>query len=230
MATASTTVTAATSPQTNDVGSSYASRYNYQCSLRKNSSASFLIDSSSGLNGGAEPDRQSSLTSVHFEYSLSDVYDDAAVIGSELEKIINNYGSDVLKDLMPKVIKVLELLESLTMKKESESDELNEMRVTLSSLEMEKAQRTNEREKFEKELEEIEEKWKQETLKLINMVNKLKEENKRLNDSLDENNSQSLKNDDHFGIFLFVFFFLNRLGNEPKQFLMNRHLFQLKLI
>lgn len=39
-----------------------------------------------------------------------------------------------------------------------------------------------------KELEEIEEKWKQETLKLIGMVNKLKEENKRLNDTINQNN------------------------------------------
>jgi hypothetical protein len=38
-------------------------------------------------------------------------------------------------------------------------------------------------------LEEIEEKWKQETLKLIGMVNKLKDENKRLSDSINQNSS-----------------------------------------
>lgn len=84
------------------------------------------------------------------QYTLADVYDDAAVIGSELEKIIANYGSDVLKDLMPKVINVLELLEHLTIKNEKENDELNELRSKINSLEMEKAQRINEREKFEK--------------------------------------------------------------------------------
>lgn len=46
-----------------------------------------------------------------------------------------------------------------------------------------------------KELEEIEEKWKQETLKLIGMVNKLKDENKRLNESLNQNNLNSVQND-----------------------------------
>ena len=46
-----------------------------------------------------------------------------------------------------------------------------------------------------KELEEIEEKWKQETLKLIGMVNKLKDENKRLNDAFNENNLNSVQND-----------------------------------
>jgi hypothetical protein len=120
------------------------------------------------------------------EYSLTDIYEDAAVIGSELEKIISNYGSEVLKDLMPKVINVLELLENLTIKNERENEELSELRMRCQCLEAEKAQRLNERDKFEKELEEIEEKWKQETLKLISMVNKLKEDNKRLNDSLNE--------------------------------------------
>lgn len=84
------------------------------------------------------------------EYSLADVYDDAAIIGSELEKIISNYGSDVLKDLMPKVINVLELLEGLTIKKEKENDEINELKMRINSLEIEKTTRLNEREKFEK--------------------------------------------------------------------------------
>ena len=84
------------------------------------------------------------------DYTLADVYDDAAIIGSELEKIITNYGSDVLKDLMPKVISVLELLENLTIKNEKENDELNDLRMRINSLEFEKAQRLNEREKYEK--------------------------------------------------------------------------------
>jgi len=128
-------------------------------------------------------------------YTLADVYDDAAVIGSELEKIITNYGSEVLKDLMPKVISVLELLENLTIKNEKENEELVELKMRINSLEYEKAQRNNEREKFEKELEEIEEKWQKESLKLIEMVNKLKDDNKRLNDSLAHNNSFLKQND-----------------------------------
>lgn len=83
-------------------------------------------------------------------YTIADVYEDAAIIGGELEKIISNYGSHVLKDLMPKVIGVLELLEQLTLRKEKETEQLNECRVKISSLEMDKMQRFNEREKFEK--------------------------------------------------------------------------------
>lgn len=136
------------------------------------------------------------------EYTVADVYDDAAVIGSELEKIITNYGSDVLKDLMPKVISVLEILENLTIKNERENEEISELKMRIHSLEYEKAQRNDEREKFEKELEEIEEKWQKESFKLIDMVNKMKDENKRLNESLDQNNS-ILKSSDHLGELIF---------------------------
>ncbi len=131
-------------------------------------------------------------------YTVADVYDDAAILGSELEKIITKYGSEVLKDLMPKVINVLEVLEKLTIKNESENEEISELKMRVHSLEYDKAQRNNEREKFEKELEEIEEKWQKESFKLINMVNKLKEDNKRLSESLDQNNS-ILKSKDHLG-------------------------------
>ncbi len=85
-----------------------------------------------------------------YDYTVADVYDDAAVIGKELEKIITNYGSDILKDLMPKVIHVLELLENLIVKNEKENDELNELRNKVHSLEIEKANRLNEKEKFDK--------------------------------------------------------------------------------
>ena len=105
-----------------------------------------MIDVQAG-NEGRDIDYESS---GRTEYTLADVYDDAAVIGSELEKIITNYGSEVLKDLMPKVISVLELLENLTIKNEKENEELVELKMRINSLEYEKAQRNNEREKFEK--------------------------------------------------------------------------------
>lgn len=155
------------------------------------------------------------------DYTIADVYEDAAVIGSELERIISNYGSHVLKELMPKVIGVLELLEQLTLRKERETEQLHECRLRISSLEMEKMQRFNEREKFEKELEEIEEKWKQETLKLIGMVNKLKEENKRLSDTINKNNLNMKQNDQisKRNNFIFVSILVaGRIKNNKKNF------------
>ena len=68
-----------------------------------------------------------------------------------------------------------------------------------------------------KELEEIEEKWKQETLKLIGMVNKLKDENKRLNESLNQNNLNSVQND-QLSNLKFFFFFEKNLKIKKKFF------------
>lgn len=86
----------------------------------------------------------------NYDYTVADVYDDAAVIGKELEKIITNYGSDVLKDLMPKVVRVLELLENMIIRNEKENDELNELRSKINVLEADKINRLNEKEKFDR--------------------------------------------------------------------------------
>jgi hypothetical protein len=87
---------------------------------------------------------------VDYEYTVADVYDDAAIIGKELEKIMTNYGSDILKDLMPKVVRVLELLENLIIKNERESDEITELKTRINILEVEKITRLNDKDKFER--------------------------------------------------------------------------------
>lgn len=124
-----------------------SSRYN--ANLRKRSTTLALSDATAAAaasTGGLERQWSNNID----DYTLNDVYDDAAVIGSELEKIINNYGSQIIKDLMPKVIRVLELMESLTLRREAETEELNELRARVHSLEAEKTHRINERDKFEK--------------------------------------------------------------------------------
>jgi len=169
--------------------------------LQNSNSKSLLLPmANSTYNSNDETIYHTSDGVAKTNYTVADVYDDAAVIGSELAKIISNYGSDVIKDLMPKWISVLEVLEKLTIKNEKENEEIIELKMRVHSLEYEKAQRNNERVKFEKEVEEIEENWQKESFKLINMVNKLREDNKRLSDSLDQNNS-ILKSNDHLGKF-----------------------------
>ena len=125
----------------------------YPNTFRMSTTSSYLNNSNMLNNNNNNNDKLTSLKPLSNSistYCLADIYEDAAVIGSELEKIISNYGSDVLKDLMPKVINVLELLENLTIKNEEENDELNELKVKVNYLEAEKYQKINEREKFEK--------------------------------------------------------------------------------
>ena len=117
------------------------------------SNNSYMLQTSSNTASLSMSSLQSTAPLTHrqrIDYTLADVYDDAAIIGSELEKIITNYGTDVIKDLMPKVISVLELLEDLTIRNDKENDEINELKMRINGLEAEKTQRINEREKFEK--------------------------------------------------------------------------------
>lgn len=50
----------------------------------------------------------------------------------------------------------------------------------IEKLEAEKQQRTDNRNKFEKEIESVEEQWQSESKELLTLVNRLQEENKRL--------------------------------------------------
>lgn len=83
------------------------------------------------------------------DVTVTDVYDQAAGIGKEFEKLIENYGVDAVTDLMPKVIRALEQLEALASKYEKESGEINELRYAVEKLETEKTERNQERVRFE---------------------------------------------------------------------------------
>ena len=81
--------------------------------------------------------------------TVVDVYDQAAGIGKEFEKLIENYGVEAVTDLMPKVIKTLEQLETLAGRYEKESSEIHALRVTIDKLEVEKAEKAQERLRYE---------------------------------------------------------------------------------
>ena len=72
------------------------------------------------------------------------------------------YGTETIRDLVPKVIRILELLELQAAKNEKETDELLEMKNRVERLELEKSETREIREKFDRELELIEEQWRKE--------------------------------------------------------------------
>ena len=72
------------------------------------------------------------------------------------------YGTETIRDLVPKVIRILELLEEQAAKNEREADELLEMKTRIERLESEKNETRELREKFDHELESIEEQWRKE--------------------------------------------------------------------
>ncbi|KAL1453735.1 hypothetical protein WDU94_010051 [Cyamophila willieti] len=130
-------------------------------------------------------------TNMDDEYSSSltviDVFDIASEIGKEFEKIIDQCGPDAVTSIMPKVIIALEHLECLASKNERENTKLQELGDHIIKLEHEKLERIQDRLRFEKEVEEIEESWKEETKQLVEMVNRLQEENRKLSKQLEDN-------------------------------------------
>lgn len=81
--------------------------------------------------------------------SVTDVYEQAAGIAHEFDKLIHNYGSDSVSELMPRVIRSLEQLENLASRYERDIEEINQLRYKVEKLEAEKAEKAQERAKFD---------------------------------------------------------------------------------
>lgn len=88
--------------------------------------------------------------------SVVDVYDVASQIGAECQKIIDLYGINSVKTLIPRCIQALEMLENLASKNEIESSMVQELKDQINKLEDEKIERAETKKKFEKVSEHIE--------------------------------------------------------------------------
>ncbi|KAG9329480.1 hypothetical protein JZ751_012991 [Albula glossodonta] len=85
------------------------------------------------------------------ELTVMDVYDIAAVVGQEFERIIDQYGCEALARLMPKVVRVLEILEVLV-SRNNISPETEELRLELDRLRVERMDRLEKEKKHQKDL------------------------------------------------------------------------------
>lgn len=83
------------------------------------------------------------------DLTVMDVYDIAAVVGQEFERIIDQYGCEALARLMPKVVRVLEILEVLV-SRNSISPETEELRLELDRLRLERMDRLEKERKHKK--------------------------------------------------------------------------------
>ncbi|XP_018608507.1 RILP-like protein 1 isoform X4 [Scleropages formosus] len=113
------------------------------------------------------------------ELTVMDVYDIAAVVGQEFERIMDQYGCEVLSRLMPKVVRVLEILEVLV-SRNSMSPETEELRLELDRLRLERMDRLEKEKKHQKELELVEDVWRVEAQDLLSQIAQLQAENKSL--------------------------------------------------
>lgn len=84
------------------------------------------------------------------DVSVVDVYDLASEIGAECEKLIDIFGPNSVKTLIPKCISALEMLEFLANKNENESSMVQELKDRITRLEEEKLAGNLRKKNFEK--------------------------------------------------------------------------------
>uniref|UniRef100_A0A3Q2DUH6 RILP-like protein 1 n=1 Tax=Cyprinodon variegatus TaxID=28743 RepID=A0A3Q2DUH6_CYPVA len=113
------------------------------------------------------------------DLTVMDVYDIAAVVGQEFERIIDQYGCEALSRLMPKVVRVLEILEVMV-SRSSMSPDIDELRLELDRLRLERIDRLEKEKKHRQELERVEDVWRGEAQDLLSQIAQLQEENKNL--------------------------------------------------
>ncbi|XP_054469077.1 RILP-like protein 1 isoform X4 [Anoplopoma fimbria] len=113
------------------------------------------------------------------DLTVMDVYDIAAVVGQEFERIIDQHGCEALSRLMPSVVRVLEILEVMV-SRGGVGHETDELRLELDRLRLERLDRTEKEQKHRQELELVEDVWRGEAQDLLTQIAQLQEENKSL--------------------------------------------------
>ncbi|CAB3403271.1 unnamed protein product [Caenorhabditis bovis] len=116
--------------------------------------------------------------------TVVDVYDLAASIGNDFEKLIDCYGNECVRGIMPKVISALETLESLAATNDRENEEIARLSKAVERLELEKHQRHQQHLKFEEELDQVERTYRKDIDDLQEMVKTLMNENKNLSTTM----------------------------------------------
>uniref|UniRef100_A0A146S4Y0 RILP-like protein 1 n=1 Tax=Fundulus heteroclitus TaxID=8078 RepID=A0A146S4Y0_FUNHE len=113
------------------------------------------------------------------ELTVMDVYDIAAALGQEFERVIDRFGCECLVGVVPRVVRVLEFLEALV-GRGAAGQEAEELRGELDRLRRERSDRCEQERKHQKELEQVEDVWRAEVQDLLSQITQLQAENKRL--------------------------------------------------
>ncbi|KAK2837225.1 hypothetical protein Q5P01_014437 [Channa striata] len=113
------------------------------------------------------------------QLTVVDVYDIAAVLAQEFERVIDRFGCEALVGLVPKVVRVLELLEALVTRGAA-GQEAEDLRTELDRLRQERSDRFEQERKHQKELEQVDDTWRGEVQDLLSQITQLQSENKKL--------------------------------------------------
>uniref|UniRef100_A0A3Q3QQB1 RILP-like protein 1 n=1 Tax=Monopterus albus TaxID=43700 RepID=A0A3Q3QQB1_MONAL len=143
---------------------------------------------------GMETCVKSALERPAEELTVTDVYDIAALLGQDFERIIDRFGCEALVGVVPKVVRVLELLEVLV-SRGAAGQEAEGLRRELDRLRQERSDRCEQERKHQKELELVEDVWRGEVQDLTSQITQLQAENKKLFTSLPPKESSITEED-----------------------------------
>uniref|UniRef100_A0A8C6UWL3 RILP-like protein 1 n=1 Tax=Neogobius melanostomus TaxID=47308 RepID=A0A8C6UWL3_9GOBI len=113
------------------------------------------------------------------ELSVVDVYDIAALLGHEFERVIDRYGCEAMVGVVPKVVRVLELLEALV-NYGGARHKAEELQGELDRLRQERTERSEHERKHQMELECVEDVWRSEVQDLLSQISELQKDNRKL--------------------------------------------------
>lgn len=112
--------------------------------------------------------------------TAADVYETASLIGKDIEQMIENFGHDVVMDIMPKIIKVLEQLEVIVGEQDKSCLEMEEMRLQNERLLTEVKREAGLRRRLDEELFQYKQTSTREIAELNNILEELNDENQVL--------------------------------------------------
>ncbi|CAL9708805.1 unnamed protein product [Knipowitschia caucasica] len=122
---------------------------------------------------------QSALDRPAAELSVLDVYDIAALLGHEFERLIERFGCEAMVGVVPKVVRVLEQLETLV-NYGGARHQAEELQLELDRLRQERSDRSEQERRHQMELELVEDMWRSEVQDLVSQISQLQNDNKRL--------------------------------------------------
>lgn len=85
------------------------------------------------------------------DFTVADVYQHAAMIGQDIEVIVNDYGKEAIEEIMPKIVYVLEKLEALAERRKLDQERMDELTLEKDKLLI----HTKRDEAIQRQLEEV---------------------------------------------------------------------------
>ncbi|XP_057295270.1 RILP-like protein 1 isoform X1 [Hydractinia symbiolongicarpus] len=127
------------------------------------------------------------------EFTVADVYQHAAMIGQDIEVIVNDYGKEAIEEIMPKIVYVLEKLEALAERRKLDQERMDELTLEKDKLLIHTKRDEAIQRQLEEKLNYMEELVSVDKKGLESKIKHLQQENDCLCDDLDKCEKEIMK-------------------------------------